>query len=637
MKILKSLCLLIFLGMLSSCKDYLDVVPDNLATVDNAFANRSEAEKYLFTCYSYLPWEGDYVAPQFMAAGELWLPDLRGGANDYGLEIGKGNQNVVNPYMNFWDGANGQTGGYSLFRGIRDCNIFLENIDKPFDLDSYEKSRWIAEVKFLKAYYHFFLLRMYGPVPIVDKNLPIDASTEDVRRSRQPIDKTVNYIASLLDEAAAGLPDKILSSSTELGRITKPIALSIKARLLVMAASPLFNGNPDYANFKGRDGVVFFNPTNDASKWDRASVACKEAIDACDLAGISLYEFPVSLAKISDSTRVQMSIRGSVSEKWNSELIWGSVDNRATTIQQFAMARIDPANPANFGVKGEIAPTMRVAETYYSRNGVPITEDASWDYSGRYNLREATRAERFNLIEGYTTASLNFDREPRFYASLGFDGSVWYMQNSPSGTDENTWNVKAKIGQTSAQNSIRYFSPTGYFAKKLVNWKFVIGQGQAVTLEAYPWPVMRLADLYLLYSEALNEVKNAPDAETYKWIDLVRQRAKLGGVVSSWTNYSTVPGKPLTKTGLRKIIHQERQIELAMEGQPYWDLKRWKEANQVINGPVRGWTIKEKDAVAYYRPQVLFNQVFVAPRDYFFPIKESDLTVNPNLVQNPGW
>jgi hypothetical protein len=422
-----------------------------------------------------------------------------------------------------------------------------------------------------------------------------------------------------------------------MGRITRPVALSIKARLLMMAASPLFNGNPDYRNFKGPDGVVFFNPVYDPAKWQRASLACKEAIDACHQAGAMLYEFPASLANISEITRVQMSIRGSVTEKWNSELIWGSTNNRATAMQQFAMARIDPANPANFGAKAELAPTMRVAEMFYSRNGVPITEDNGWDYNERYTLRVANNDERFNLIKGYTSASLNFDREPRFYADLGFDGSVWYMQNSPSGSDENTWNVQAKLGQTSAQNSIRYYSVTGYFAKKLVNWKFVFGQGQSVTLEPYPWPIMRLADLYLLYSEALNETKGAPDAETYKWIDLVRKRANLDPVTTAWADHSSIPDKPATQDGFRKIIHQERQIELALEGQGYWDMMRWKEANQVINGPVRGWTTNEKDAVAYYRPQVLYNQVFVAPRDYFFPIRETNLTVNPNLVQNPGW
>src|SRR5690606_15860686 len=126
MKASKFLYMLLLVGLLGSCKDYLDVVPDNLPTIDNAFANRNEAEKYLFTCYSYLPWEGDYVNAQFMAGGELWLPELRGGSNDYGWEIGKGNQNVVSPYMNFWDGLNGQQGGRSLFMGIRDCNIFLE-------------------------------------------------------------------------------------------------------------------------------------------------------------------------------------------------------------------------------------------------------------------------------------------------------------------------------------------------------------------------------------------------------------------------------------------------------------------------------------------------------------------------------
>lgn len=444
-----------------------------------------------------------------------------------------------------------------------------------------------------------------------------------------------------MTEAADGLPDNVQSRTTELGRITKPIALSIKARLLVMAASPLFNGNSDFANFKGPDGKLLFNPAYDPAKWEIASVACKEAIDVCTRAGIALYQFPANLANISETTRVQMSIRGSLTEKWNSETIWGSTNNRATVMQTFAMARIDPANAGNYGAKSEIAPTLRLAELFYSKNGVPINEDNSWDYTNRYELRTATNAERFNLISGYQTAALHFDRESRFYADLAFDGSIWYMQNSPSGTDENNaegnvWAVRAKATQTSAQGSYRYYSVTGYFAKKLVNWKFVIGSGQTVTYEAYPWPVIRLADLYLLYSEALNEV-NGPNAETLKWIDLVRARAALKPVTEAWTDYSSNPGKPSTKEGLRRIIHQERMIELALEGQSYWDIMRWKEANQVINNAVRGWTLEEKEAVAYYIPRPLYYQSFIAPRDYFSPIRESDLAVNPNLVQNPGW
>ncbi|WP_250690537.1 RagB/SusD family nutrient uptake outer membrane protein, partial [Parabacteroides sp. ASF519] len=129
-------------------------------------------------------------------------------------------QKVNDPYMNFWSGAKSGDSFVipALWDGIRDCNIFLENVDKVTDLPSYERDRWIAEVKFLKAYYHFYLFRMYGPIPIMDVNLPVSATPEEVKVYREPVDNVVDYIVNLLDEAAAGLPSNDdLVEGTEAG------------------------------------------------------------------------------------------------------------------------------------------------------------------------------------------------------------------------------------------------------------------------------------------------------------------------------------------------------------------------------------------------------------------------------------
>jgi hypothetical protein len=145
-----------------------------------------------------------------------------------------------------------------MYQGIRDCNIFLENIGKVPDMQETEKNRWIAEVKFLKAYYHFNLVRMYGPIPVIKNNLPISADVNQVKVSRDPVDSCFHYIAQLLNEAAPGLPLVILSPTTEAGRITRPIALSLRAKVLVTAASPLFNGNTDQSSLKNHDGTPLF-------------------------------------------------------------------------------------------------------------------------------------------------------------------------------------------------------------------------------------------------------------------------------------------------------------------------------------------------------------------------------------------
>lgn len=629
------LCLALF--SLSACKDYLDIVPDNVATIDNAFANRLEAEKYLFTCYSYLPLhQTGFGNIGLTGADELWtwFPQ-RDWVNNYSSwEISRGNQNVNDPYMNFWDGTNG---GQGLYRGIRDCNIFLENVKdetKVYDLSATVRKRWIAEVTFLKAYYHFYLFRMYGPIVLADKNFPVTADGQELQVKRSTVDETVNYISGLLDLAAVDLPDLISNRASELGRVTKPAAMMLKAKLLVTAASPLFNGNTDFANFKDKDGEQLFNPVFESVKWDKATDACKAALAACDQGGISLYKFS-TFTRLSDTTVTQMSIRNSVTEKWNSELIWGLSGRQVGDLQKDVMARLDPNYSLNiWGSRELMTPTLEVADLFYTDKGVPMNEDKTFNYSGRYGLRTAGHEDRFNLVEGYESVSIQFNREPRFYADLGFDGGVWYMNNSRSGSDENTWEVKAKSGQPQSRIGEANFSATGLWAKKLVNWKFVITERDA-TYEAYPWPEMRLSDLYLLAAEALNETGKSTEAIT--WLDKIRERAGLKGVQESWINYSTRPSKYTTKEGLREIIQQERSIELVFENSRFWDLRRWKRADRVLNQGIHGWNIEQESAAGYYRPKLIFTQRFVAPRDYLFPLRQLDLIVNTKLVQNPGW
>ena len=152
-----------------------------------------------------------------------------------------------------------------------------------------------------------------------------------------------------------------------------------------------------------------------------------------------------------------------------------------------------------------------------------------------------------------------------------------------------------------------------------------------------PFPMIRLADLYLLYAEALNEVKSAPDDEVYHYIDKVRERASLGGVVESWANYSSVPSKPTTKAGMREIIHQERLNELAFEGQSYWDLLRWKEAQKEFSKPLQGWNVLGKDDADYYQIKTTFEPKPFTIKNYLQPIRNFELSVNDNLVQNYGW
>lgn len=629
--------IVIFLAM-SGCKDYLDIVPDNVATLDNAFTIRNEAEKYLFTCYSYLP-NNDNMGtnPAFLGGDECWFTEtwVVGNVTYDSWYIGQGQQNVNDPLVNYWDG---RRSGKALFQGIRSCNIFLENVsnlNKVTDLTLEERNRWLGEVKFLKAYYHFVLLRMYGPIPIIDHNLLISATPEAVRIRRMPVDTCVNYIATLLDSAAVKLPNFLPKVFTEAGRITRPIALSIKARLLLMAASPLFNGNPDYQNFKDKHGVSLFNSTYDASKWQRAADAAKIAIQASQDGGNQLYYFNDHTFKLSDTTITQMNIRNSICEKWNTETVWGNSNANGNVLQTITTGTIDPKNVNNKnGYGGKLYATMKMAEIFYTKNGVPIEEDKTLDFSEKNKLRTATVDEGFNIETGYETARINFDRENRFYADLGFDGGVWYMYDSPTGSDIKTYVMKAKANQLGNTSSYVYYCASGYFLKKFAAWETVYFPN--LKFQNFPWPEVRLADLYLMYAEASNEA-SGPSDEILSYLDLIRKRAGLLSVKESWETYSTNPGKFTTKEGMRDIIHQERGIELAFEGSRFWDMKRWKKANLYFNQPITGWSVKESEASSYYQTTVLYRPMFIAPRDYFWPIWQDALSVNPELVQNPGW
>lgn len=624
---------------IQSCEDsFLDVVPDNVATIDQAFKLRNEAEKYLFTCYSYLPKNGDAVFNIGLLAGdEIWIPPQDASFDSNAFDIARNLQRVSNPYMDVWEGQY-QGGGpgdrYEIFDGIRHCNVFLENVQDPTkiaDLNIAERLRWTGEAKFLKAYYHYYLLRMYGPIPVMKVNVPIDATVEEILVSRQPVDETVTYLVSLLDEAALVLPPQISDTQNELGRITKPIALAIKAELLLMAASPLFNGNSDMATFKSKQGLAYFNPSYDPLKWKIAADALKEAIEAAEANGnMIFYKEDVSF-DIEPITKTKLNITQAVTERWNKEIIWANPNSRTYELQRLCMAPLTNLVLANQARKA-LSPTLESAQMFYTKNGVPIEEDKTLDFNTITELKVATAADKYNILEDYKTSILNFNREPRFYADLGFDGSIWYKFDS--GSDDTRWHIEAKYKDYAGSSDAFEYNVTGYYLKKLVNWEQTFGGGSL--FKEYAWPEMRLADLYLMYAEALNEV-NGPTAEVLKYVDAIRTRAGLDGVATSWQNFSSNPSKFTTKDGMREIIHRERNIELAFEGKSYWDIRRWKTATQEYNESVKGWNVFGSTAADYYQIRTLFQQRFVGPRDYFWPLNETTLIQNPNLVQAPGW
>jgi hypothetical protein len=659
-------------SLTTSCASYLDVIPDDIATIDHAFATRSTTERFLGTCYSYLPGMSYISNIGFASADEIWGNVDQSNYGGLG-GIALGYQNANDPYFNYWDAPSG------MWVAIRDCNIFLENINRPTDIEDYERKQWIAEAKFLKAYYHFYLLQMYGPIPLIRENLPINSEVDEVRVYREPVDDVVDYIVELLDEA---IPDLLLNTEAtrlvDAGRITQPIAAAIKAKALVLAASPLFNGSddapPEFSLIDNR-GVELFPREYKPEKWTRAAEAVRKAIDISHEAGHGLYRtyIPPNRSAVSDTTQHKFELRAAITEKFNPEIIWPSTYG-VIEFQENLMPIFGVFGTNGLSNLSQCGPTLKIAEQFYSRNGVPIDEDREWrnwvgsNFNQRYepalisiepgsgingqsSLSEdhkydigtyitSTFADNTHGRVGTSgtvesTAKLHFYREPRFYAWVGFDRGIWEMGRKP---DTDSYVLKTKASEDQGLNDNLRHMTCGYFAKKLIHLETDRNSSSVLSISTnFTFPLIRLSDLYLLYAEALNESKQTPDAEVYRWIDSVRTRAGLKGVVAAWRDHAILGTKPSRKDGMREIIKRERLIELSFEGHRLFDLLRWKDAMKYLSEPVQGWNQNGVLLNDYYRVTTYWDQRVFNSRDYFWPIKLSTLRVNVNLVQSPGW
>ena len=642
--LIKNVFIPIVLAGMASC-NWLDVIPDNMPTISDAFSNRATAEKSLFSCYSYLlePMSICFYHPAYFTNRDEFEYSIDSRIVDYpASKIARGEQNINAPLLNYWSGGNG---GINMFEAIRTCNLFLEGISNPRDMTEEERKMWIAEVKFLKAYYHFFMLQLYGPIPIIRENIPISASPDEVLVFREPVDECIAYIAQLIDEAAPDLPLVVMNPVDEDGRITRPIALAMKAKVLVWGASPLFNGNSDYREWRDSRGIQLVSDTYSRDKWVEAAEAIRHAIDVCHETNHQLYRYNKATSaqtyRMSDSLELTMHTRKAITERWNSGIIWSSagipnkigVDQTINNLQRITFAPLYSLDIWN--VTGYSVASFNMAELFYTNNGIPIDEDIYWNYADRYQPRLSTEDEKngYYIPVGQQTASLHFNREARFYANLSFDRGFFELAQT---TDNGgaTFSMYCGLRQGDVGSGSNY-NVTGYYPKKLTAFET---RGNPYSGYGYRFPFLRLSDLYLLYSEALNEVKNAPDNEVYEWIDKVRDIVGLKGVVDSWKN-SRYPDRPFDKDEMRDIIRQERLIELAFEGQRFYDMRRWKIAESSWSYKPVGWNRMGRSAEEYYNTPIALttDDREYSLRDYLWPISISDLRSNPNLVQSYGW
>jgi hypothetical protein len=645
----------IFIAMLAAmpaCTEYLDVVPDNTLTVNDLFKEKAEAWDALAKVYSYMPREHDTHASMW-TLGDEWLGRLDYNTDAWnlrGLRISRGLQTVSDPLLGSWSGTNG---GMHLYQGIRQANLFLQHIYDVPNMTQDEKDIWAAQVKFLKAYYHFKLVKKYGPIVIADKMISADAPEEDLFVEQSTIDECFDYVVDLIDEAIPDLDERAPRNLS--GQIDQVIAKSLKARVLLFRASPFFNGNKElYGDFVNNNGEPFFPLTYDNEKWKDAVDAIDEAIEACHANGIELYEYDRAVytfdredyAANQENVQRIYDLRMAITDPWNKELIWGFSNIDIYFGGSLASAtNMRLPNGYGGGITNEpgfswqwLGATYRMTERYYTENGVPLGEDLSFDDNSKWDLTVTPDANdpeyqelRGIMQPGAETIELYMNREPRFYANLAITAGYWRSH----GVRINTMMYANSDGGYNSRVATDYYE-SGIGVKKFVHMESKSGHYARVI--RYPYPIIRLADLYLMKAEALNEYLDAPNAEVYEAINKVRRRAGVPDVNVVWADAGIVKtvGKHTTKEGMRDIILDERGIELAFEGSRYFDMVRHKRAVSELSTPVWGWTYRGRDGENFFNLEIKNPKSFTNT-DYLWPIDLNEMNTNSELVQNPGW
>lgn len=634
-----------------SCKKYLDVVPDNTLTLEDVFDTKTDAWNALAKAYNYIP-RDDNTHLTFWTLGDEWLGRLDLNNNTDQLRatrIMRGLQSMTSPQLGLWSGTQG---GKPLYQGIRQTDVFLANIDRVRDMQDGEKKEWKAQVKMLKAYYMFLLVQHYGPIVIPDKMATPESSPEDLFLPRSKVEDCFQYILNLINEALPDLNER--ADANNKGQIDQIVARAIKARILFFRASPFFNGNQEYfGDFFDHDGQPFFPMEYKQEKWKEALDAINEAIALAEGNGHRLYNFtrdPYSYDRSAfsvnnDNMKTLYNLRMVICDPWNEEVVWGY-----SNIDYYNQGEL--AHSTNIrlptGYEGVINTTAfswqwmgasyQMAERYYTKNGLPIDEDATFDKSNMYEVltTPGLNTPEYAPLAGYMqpgaqTIRLYMNREPRFYANLGITGGYWRAH---------TQLIATQMFSGTAGGFTSSVSQTDYLATGIGVQKFVHPESQSGAWQRtikYPYPLIRMADLYLMKAEAMNEF-SGPSTQVYDEINKVRRRAGVPDVQAVWSDPSLCrnPGKHLTKEGLRDIILQERSIELAFEGQYFWDMIRHKRAASVFSAPIRGWTYTGTNAASFFILEDKQARRFTIT-DCLWPIDLNEMNTNGKLIQNPGW
>jgi|GEM_PF-129103 len=635
---------------MQSCK-YLDA-EEYLHEVDNLndiWTSRKNIREAWAACYGHLPNFTDmHQSWPFSGTGD----EGHAGLDTYmAMQLSQGKYNSDNmPWeLSYWS---------KLYRAIRACNQFLENspqandkLIKEGELESYQ-----TDVRFLRAYYYSLILEIYGPFVIVDKTVDY-ANEANYPTKRATLEECVNFLTNELDLTIQKLPSQAQILTSDLGRPSKATAMATKARILLWAASPLVNGNTEYNSFVNPEGQPFFGKGYDENRWKKAADAYKAIID---LNQYQLFTLPanknyktVPLGDFPGNTiawpngpagidpyRSFKALFSGGDDYWNTEVIW-QVNRQSQTYNLTALGWPRGHKASNSLNSSRIAATQKIVDGFFMNNGATIEEENQKLYKdfstssaadGYYilgdgsSLNSPIHTNFFNGNRFPAVPNRVLNREPRFYATIGFHGRGYKQDDKVDPFYYVDYRPETADGYFETDRpSLR----TGYAVVKYINDDDMRIEG---TYEKQ-YPVFRLAEVYLSYAEALNESQPGhPDI--LKYLNLVRYRAGLPGYNQG------------SKEEIRNKIKHERLVEMAFEGKRYFDIRRWKDAENVqrdnwgnpkgSGGPVYGMNYKKADITFYDR--TIIDGYSFKKKDYFFPLPYNDVANHwGKLIQNPGW
>lgn len=605
--------------LLTSCVDYLDKESDTELTLPMVFEDKTRIEGWLANVYSHVPdpyWGyarklGWDILSDDMTASERWR---------------QWDWKVIPMLLGEWTPSTDWDGNYwaRLPQLIREANIFIENVHPLPDqgISATEVTYMKAEMRFMIAYYYYLLSNTYGPIPFKPNYIaPTDFNLADLMEGQRPYYEVVDWVDKELKEVAEILPAKY-TEARKYGRATSIMCLAVRARMLLFAASPLVNGNPDYANHKNKDGENLFSTTADKTKWAYAAQACKELIDAAEAAGHKLYTEKNEDGTI-DPFMSYQNLFLTRYDEGNTEILfarpggseYGEYEKHAT--------------PAASGGSGGLGVTQSLVDAFFMENGLPINDDDSEYVETGFSVSDETRDNTVwdtevngGAITKSGTYNMYCHREPRFYITVSYNNSYFTQERRVF-----------DFFNGSADNPHTHDAPqNGYLIRKKISPDLNVKQG---TYKYRPGIVYRLGEAYLNYAEALNE-SDPGNGDILVYLNKIRERAGIRQYTTGATDENFIHVDLNDQAEMRKLIRAERRVELSCEGIRYDDLRRWKEAENVLNGDFYGMNFSGRDKSSFYVRTPYLKRVYKKAY-YWFPIHQSEIDKNDKLVQSPYW